>query len=288
MTADEYQQYMTDVFYSLLLEGYNDISVGADNVSVSYLSKRSLEDPDRTNPLDILYAYTFDYEHFGPKTTNLYCATAVPAFYGLLKETETLLARYEIDTSKIAQKYDVQFAIPGKYVEDMLQILYRGEVDIAHRSVSGATYLPEEDLYIYNSLIDPTAQFTEKGWEKHCIWDESIGLLWNENACASMTTVVLWYDSEGNVYDALGRYMLALKDKSLRFDYILSPNDDNADPNTGLTYYLLNEENETLPHYMTLQTINSSLGDWITNKGTVNAQSSHDSISVGTRIYTCY
>ena len=131
-----------------------------------------------------------------------------------------------IDTSKLAKKHGTKYAVRAEDVEDFCTMIFRRtDVQVQHQSTSGAEYIEEDNVYVYDELINPFQQFYDNGWELDLVrfggvedaeWDSTTSIV-------GTNYTPLWYAKDGTVYDMYGGEYFKQQDPSNRFE---SPDND--------------------------------------------------------------
>lgn len=147
MSANEYSKRLQAIFLSLMPQCMDSEAYGLGNLSHSY--------GDIQVPPEELGQVTS-----GGGGIYWISESAIPAFYGLLHETETILSA----TGNLHEQ-DGTVLLYADEVEAAAKLLLRCDVAIRHCSAAGAEYDAAQRCYRYTKLEDPLAPYAEKGWE---------------------------------------------------------------------------------------------------------------------------
>ena len=210
-TILEHAEYLANMFYTALPYILDYREYGLNNLTTVYG-----DDLERWYPQWSEYdrVYLTDVNHF-------YFASKIPVFYGLLKETAVFEEKMGIDTSKLAKKHGAKYAVRAEDVEDFCTMIFRRtDVQVQHQSTSGAEYIEEDNVYVYDELINPFQQFYDKGWELDLVRFGGV----EDAEWGSTTSIIgesytpLWYAKDGTVYDMYGDEYFKQQDPSNRFE----------------------------------------------------------------------
>ena len=109
-----------------------------------------------------------------------------------------------IDTSKLAKKHGTKYAVRAEDVEDFCTMIFRRtDVQVQHQSTSGAEYIEEDNVYVYDEIINPFQQFYDNGWELGLVryHEDGDGDWGGDYLTLGDYYVPLWYAKDGTVYD---------------------------------------------------------------------------------------
>ena len=210
-TITEHTEYLANMFYTALPYSLDYKSYGLTNLTTFYgydLSKDK-------------YISEYEYDRLYPNINNYYYASKIPVFYGLLKETAVFEEKMGIDTSKLAKKHGTKYAVRAEDVEDFCTMIFRRtDVQVQHQSTSGAEYIEEDDVYVYDELINPLQQFYDNGWELDILPFNLVeeDTSWNGGyVTVGNSYTPIWYASDGTVYDLYGEKYFVQEDPANRF-----------------------------------------------------------------------
>ena len=128
-----------------------------------------------------------------------------------------------IDTSKLAKKHGTKYAVRAEDVEDFCTMIFRRtDVQVQHQSTSGAEYIEEDNVYVYDELINPLQKFYDNGWEldfvpSSYIGDEQDDAWGGDLFIVSADYLPIWYGPDGTVYDMYGDIYFKQEDPQNRF-----------------------------------------------------------------------
>ena len=210
-TIMEHVEYLANMFYTALPYIYDYRDYGLSNLS-AYFGRDLAKHPNPTYK-EYDRVYLSDVNHW-------YYPSKIPVFYGLLKETAVFEEKMGIDTSKLAKKHGAKYAVRAEDVEDFCTMIFRRtDVQVQHQSTSGAEYIEEDNVYVYDELINPFQQFYDNGWELDLVRFGGV----EDAEWGSTTSIIgesytpLWYAKDGTVYDMYGDEYFKQQDPSNRF-----------------------------------------------------------------------
>lgn len=230
MTANEYSRHLQKVFVSLLPECMDADSYGLGILHHNYGSMGE-EVPQ--------------YGQVSSAGGGIYWIdeAELPAFYGLLMETETILTELDLlhrDGNTVILYADEVAAVAS--------LLLHTDVTIGHRSVCGAEFDEAAQCYRYEKLDDPLKPFYDKGWELLFLGSESEDDPNAETLCVNP----YWQDrANGDLYTFQGELLCTkcqreLLTGDLYTNYMIKLGlwhyGDNAVPTVHACYYYGDDE----------------------------------------------
>ncbi len=146
---------------------------------------------------DISPDLEYDQVHCSDSRESVLYAASMPVFYGLLRETETYLQTKALTYDELAAPYGKTHAIKADDLSAMAQLLLRKPVALSFQSVAGTEYIPEAELFVYDSLEDPFREYRDRGWSLEFEGSDlaiSGGGVWGENHLSTFFGPIFWYD----------------------------------------------------------------------------------------------
>ena len=214
----EHTDYLAEMFYTLAPEGLKYADYGLTTLRNIYGADIG------TNTAGVQGEESmYKYDQVITGATNMYFYSKIPVFYGLLKETAVFEEKMGIDTSKLAKKHGTKYAVRAEDVEDFCTMIFRRtDVQVQHQSTSGAEYIEEDNVYVYDELINPLQKFYDNGWEldfvpSSYIGDEQDDAWGGDLFIVSADYLPIWYGPDGTVYDMYGDIYFKQEDPQNRF-----------------------------------------------------------------------
>ena len=210
-TILEHAEYLANMFYTALPYIYDYRDYGLSNLS-AYFGRDLAKHPNPTYK-EYDRVYLSDVNHW-------YYPSKIPVFYGLLKETAVFEEKMGIDTTKLTKKHGAKYAVRAEDVEDFCTMIFRRtDVQVQHQSTSGAEYIEEDNVYVYDEIINPFQQFYDNGWELGLVryHEDGDGDWGGDYLTLGDYYVPLWYAKDGTVYDLYGDEYFKQEDPFNRF-----------------------------------------------------------------------
>lgn len=204
-TPSEHWYYIFDTFITLLPHLNSPEELGVSNVQYSF--------GNNGQPIEGL-----EYDKLTSNgSINSMRLKSIPVFYGILKEAQKYEEQTGVDNSEVAQKHGKKYAVSAKSVEDYYFMLLRHSAYLEHGSADGAEYV--DGYYVFDELVNPYQDWLDKGWELYIMPDpvlEDEVDEWGKCTNASLYSIALWYDKEGNIYNVYGELFAKQEDPSRR------------------------------------------------------------------------
>lgn len=122
--------------------------------------------------------------------------SSIPAFYGLLSETEMILS-----ATGNRHEQDGNCVLYADEVEAVASRLLRGDVKIRHQSTAGAIFDDVQQCYRYEKLEDPLEPFYANNWELIFLGNEAD----EDTSLGTFATAPFWQDRDnGDLYSFSG------------------------------------------------------------------------------------
>lgn len=244
LSANEYSKHLRSVFISLMPECMDASEYGLGVFSHYYGAVETAPD---------------ELDQVVSKGGGIYWITesSLPAFYGLLNETEQLLT----SGGKLRREGDTTI-IDADEVEACARMLLRSDVSVLHRSTAGAEYDEAQRCYRYTQLTDPLKPYYDKGWELIFLGDEQE----EDPGTETFATYPFWQDTaSGDLYSFDGE-LLCTKCQRMYLTGNLYTNymmvlqlwhyGDNAIPLCATRFsYAVDENGEALPYDSTVPAV---------------------------------
>lgn len=217
LTNREQAEYIIDIFYSGLAHLKTPKESGLAALSYVY----GIQEENQW--------ITFDKITNNGGSNTLY-AKEVPVSYSLFQKAQEYEQKKGIDNTDAATRHNKKYAIKAQSVQDVITMVFRKDVPVAHASVDGADYIESEQVYVFDELINPYQSFIDKSWELQYmnyfgdeVYEKGGWGDLNEGILFFFSYIPLWYDQEGNIYDMYGDFIVKQDDPSNRlkndFDY---------------------------------------------------------------------
>lgn len=227
----EHFEYLRDTFISILPYAKNYKESGVGGLWTLYADE----------------AEGIVHDKLIPGPNYIYLASEIPVFYGLLMRSQEYEKKTGVDNSAIAKNHGKSHAIKAENVDRLCTMMFRKDVKLHHQSTSGAEYIAEDGLYVYDKLLDPFQEFKDRGWELD--YAEYFPIqkdkVWNSDFDGSYQYCPIWYSSDGTMYDLYGDKICKQEDPDNRFLLV-----------RDLLEYLVNIGEYTMPAEIPLGLLN--------------------------------
>lgn len=147
----EYLLYVQNVFSTLLPLCQRDRDLGLGEYYEVYCADDSLLAEQEQDTL------------VSEETVHMKYCSKLPAFYGLLAETERYLADHSINYDDLAAPYGKAHALKTADVQAVAELLLRKPVVMSFSSVAGAEFVPDEGMLVYDALENPYQGLLDRG-----------------------------------------------------------------------------------------------------------------------------